>query len=79
MPNDTAANHDTPRGGFYRAGTPGSPDVVCVIEGKFVGLEIKSQDGELNPNQEEFRRRLIQAGGSYHVVRALDDVIAAGL
>jgi hypothetical protein len=41
----------TERGGFFRVGTPGAPDMIgCVA-----------------------------SGGSYHVVRSIDDVAALGL
>jgi hypothetical protein len=27
----------TARGGFYRVGTPGAPDIIGCVDGKFVG------------------------------------------
>ena len=32
----------TERGGFYRIGTPGAPDIIGCFHGKFVALELKT-------------------------------------
>ena len=32
----------TERGGFYRIGTPGAPDIIGCFHGKFVALEVKT-------------------------------------
>ena len=69
----------TDRGGFYRVGTPGAPDIICVIEGQFVGIEVKDEKGKLNPNQVAFKERLEAAGGKYVVARSVDDVIERSL
>ena len=60
-------------------GTPGSPDIVCVIEGQFVGIEVKDEKGKLNPNQVAFKERLEAAGGKYVLARSVDDVIGRSL
>ena len=64
----------TDRGGFYRMGTPGAPDIICVIEGQFVDIEVKDEKGKLNPNQVAFKERLEAAGGKYMVARSVTDV-----
>ena len=69
----------TERGGFYRVGTAGAPDIIGCVEGKFVGLEVKTGTGKLNDMQQEFCRALQAVGGCYHVVRSIDDVISLGL
>lgn len=69
----------TASGGFVRYGTPGSPDVVCVKDGKYIGLEMKMGSGRQSPNQKDFQKRLEAAGGIYHIIRSLDDIIALGL
>lgn len=58
---------------------PGSPDIVCCIEGTFVGLEVKGAKGKLSQAQCDFKARLEEAGGRYHVVRSIDDVQVCGL
>lgn len=69
----------TERGGFYRVGTPGAPDIIGCVNGKFVGLEVKTTKGRLSDDQEAFAHLLRGVGGQYHVVRSIDDVIALGL
>ena len=64
-------------GHFYRFGTAGSPDIVCVIKGRYVGLEVKTPKGKLNDNQVEFHRQLMKAGGIVFTVRSLDEAVEA--
>ena len=54
----------TDRGGFYRMETPGAPDIICAIEGQFVGIEVKGEQGKRNRNQVAFKEQLEAAGGS---------------
>ena len=65
----------TESGGFYRMGMAGAPDIICVVEGVYVGLEIKDVKGKLNENQILFKERLEKAGGIYLVIRSIDEVI----
>jgi hypothetical protein len=60
-----------------RVGARGGPDIVCVINGRYVGLEVKTPSGKMNDNQAEFSRNLMKAGGLYFVVRSLDDAVRA--
>ena len=53
----------------------GLPDVQMIIDGKFVGLEIKRPGRTLSPDQEKFGMRVLQAGGDYHCVHSLDEVM----
>jgi hypothetical protein len=69
----------TERGSFVRAGMPGSPDIICCIDGNFVGLEVEGPKGELSDAQKELQRNVEKAGGRYHVVRSIDDVQKQGL
>lgn len=64
---------------FYRFGTPGSPDIVCVFKGQYVGIEVKKPGGKQNPNQIQFQKDLEKAGGMYVLAYSLDEVINAGL
>jgi hypothetical protein len=47
-----AANH------FYRFGAVGSPDIVCVVNGQYVWIEVKAPGGKQSEYQKEFQRRL---------------------
>lgn len=71
--NNTGAFR-TARGGFYHFGEVGSPDIICVVKGRFIGIECKSLTGKLNDNQLDFKERLEEAGGMYITARSLDDV-----
>lgn len=62
---------------FIKYGMPGSPDIIAVIEGYFVGLEVKDHTGKQNENQLAFQARLFRAGGIYFVVHTMDEAIEA--
>jgi hypothetical protein len=40
---------------------------------------VKREGGKQSPDQKEFERLCVAAGGEYHVVRSIDDVQALGL
>jgi VRR-NUC domain len=65
----------TDAGGFYRFGTPGIPDIICVIRGKYTGIEVKAPKGKQSEHQKEFQKNLEGAGGEYILAYDLDDVI----
>jgi hypothetical protein len=60
---------------FYRFGALGSPAIICVINGRYIGIEVKAPRGRQNDNQIEFQRQLEKAGGKYILVYNLDDVV----
>ena len=57
----------------------GWPDICLIREGKFYGIEVKTDVGRLSPEQEELGRDIVLNGGQYVVARSIDDVQAAGL
>lgn len=57
----------------------GTPDIVIIKDGIFVGLEVKRPGGKQSDDQKEFEKRCLKAGGQYHVVTSLEDVRALGL
>ena len=62
-------------GHFVRFGATGSPDIVIVHKGKYIGVEVKGTDGKQSDNQINFQRELETAGGKYLLVRSLDEFI----
>jgi hypothetical protein len=68
---------DNGHGGFYRFGAKGSPDIICVIDGQFVGIEVKAPKGLQSDHQKEFQAKLEAAGGKYVLAYSLDDVISS--
>lgn len=55
----------------------GLPDIICVIKGRFVGLEVKRPKGYTNPktryDQETFCKNVRNNGGFYAVVHSIDE------
>lgn len=62
-------------GHFYRFGALGSPDVICVVDGQYVGIEVKQPKGRQSDHQKEFQKNLEAAGGKYILAYDLDAVI----
>lgn len=52
----------------------GIPDIIVVKEGKFIAIEVKRQGAILTPEQVEFRRKVVEAGGDYYVCYSVVDV-----
>lgn len=57
----------------------GLPDIIVIKDGKFIGLEVKTDTGRLSTDQVEFGRAANDAGVQYEVVRSIDDVVRLGL
>lgn len=76
--NKTTGTYD-PKKKVFRANTTfkGVPDIICIINGIFVGLEVKTASGKQTEAQRQFERRCSDAGGEYFVVRSIDDVASA--
>lgn len=57
----------------------GLPDIIAIKAGTFYGIEVKTPVGRLSPEQHQFGRDLILAGGQYVVARSIEDVQRVGL
>jgi hypothetical protein len=57
----------------------GVPDIIVIKDGQFIGLEVKRPGTYQSPEQNVFEKDVSAAGGRYHVVRSIDDVVAIGL
>lgn len=71
--NKTKAGRGIAKATGLRAG---APDLVMLIGGYFVGLEVKTPTGRLQPTQAAAAEKIRAAGGIYQVVRSVDDVEA---
>lgn len=62
--------------GQYRShgGMKGVPDIICVINGQFVGLEIKAGKDRISADQMLFKKRCERNGGLYFIIRLVADV-----
>ncbi len=56
-------------------GPSASPDIICVINGQYVGIEVKAPKGKQSEHEKEFEQNLIAAGGRYILAPSLDDVM----
>ena len=61
-------------GGMY--GTAGLPDVICCINGRFVGLEIKTPKGKATALQTAVLRKIRDSGGVARIVRSVEEAEA---
>lgn len=69
-------------GGFRRMpafSKNGVPDIILIVDGKFVGLEVKAPKGKQSESQKDFEAGCKQAGGCYYIVTSIEDVKALGL
>lgn len=72
-------------GGYMKFGRAGNPDIVCCVNGKFVGFEIKDKQIKKRTNtykntqseaQNKAERAIRRAGGEYYLIRDLESVVA---
>lgn len=55
--------------------TSGIPDILCCVQGKFVGIELKDNTGTASPQQEVLIARIRRVGGVAGVCRNVQDVV----
>jgi hypothetical protein len=48
-----------------------------VIDGQYVGIEVRAPKGKQSDHQKEFQKKLEDAGGKYILAYSLDDVLRA--
>lgn len=60
---------------FMRFGANGSPDIIVVFKGQYIGFEIKDKAGEQSDSQIKFQESLEKAGGAYHLIRSIDEFL----
>ena len=53
----------------------GTPDIIAVVGGKFIGIEVKTTKGVQSIDQREFDKKVNAVGGYYYLVRSLDELI----
>lgn len=59
-------------GGYY--GTAGIPDIIVCYRGKFIALEVKSEDNKPTALQKVTISRILKAGGYALVVKNVEKV-----
>jgi hypothetical protein len=53
--------------------------ILAVKNRKAIFIEVKRDKGRMSPEQHDFARNVVLAGGEYHVARSIDDVQRLGL
>ena len=62
---------------YLKFGEPGSPDIIAIVAGTFLGIEVKDPKGVQSCDQKKFQKKTETAGGKYIVARNLEDVTSA--
>ena len=52
----------------------GLPDIIVILEGKFIGLEVKTETGRATELQLRMQEAIRIAGGVYEFVTSVQDV-----
>lgn len=57
----------------FGVGGPGGADLIGLFRGRFVAIEIKTPTGRQSPEQRLFQQLVERKGGTYVVLRSVDD------
>lgn len=60
----------------YGVGGPGGADLIGIFRGRFVAVEIKTVVGKQSDEQREFEALVNARGGTYVVLRSVEDALA---
>lgn len=60
------------QGGPYSK--PGDPDLICCVQGRYIGIEAKTPTGKPTELQLQRGREIEQAGGIWILARSVEDV-----
>lgn len=52
----------------------GIPDIWVIINGKTIGLEVKTPTGKQSKEQKEIQEKFIKNGADYYVVKSYEEV-----
>lgn len=67
----------TLKGGYFKTGKAGLPDIIVLKDGRFIGLEVKTPSGRVSEAQEQAKQDIVACKGEYHIVTSIDEVIEA--
>lgn len=62
-------------GRTLRFGRVGQSDLLGLVRGRFVAIEVKTETGRVTAEQREWGARVERAGGVYIVARCLEDAM----
>jgi hypothetical protein len=63
--------------GGHRIGPAGAPNIICVMNGQYIGIKLTRPGVKESENQKAFREELEAAGGKYVRAASLGDVTKA--
>ena len=61
----------------YRKGVQrkGIPDIIGIINGRFIGIEVKIGRDRQSADQKEIEKEITEAGGVYFIAKSYDDYL----
>lgn len=74
----TTGVYDSKQGCFRKRGKyvrKGMSDIIGIVEGRFLAIEVKSEKGVLSPDQKSFIMDVNESGGVAFVARSIQDVV----
>ena len=72
--NNTGA-FKTERGGYYKFGAVGSPDIFACEGGQLIGIECKVGKNKQSDSQKAFQKAMEKAGAFYWLVYTPEDLL----
>lgn len=75
---ETTGVYDSKRGCYRKRGKyvrKGMSDIIGIVEGRFLAIEVKSENGTLTPDQKSFILDVNESGGIAFVARSIQDVV----
>lgn len=60
---------------YMKTGKKGCPDIILLIEGMYLGIEVKTSIGIQSEAQKQASDEIAKAGGYYLLVRSLQEMI----
>ena len=64
------------KSGYVEFGAVGQSDILGVLYGRFIAIEVKSKTGRQSTDQCAFQEKIESAGGVYIIARTPADVIS---
>lgn len=61
--------------GYIKNDKKGSPDIIILYKGRWIGAEIKALHGHQLPDQKQAEADIRRCGGEYYIIRSLEDLI----
>ena len=62
-------------GHYIPSSNAGSPDILAIKDGQFIGVECKTKYGKLSPKQLEWQAEFARQKIKYLVIRSVDELM----